>query len=315
MDKDNKVLEMLGAKADEQIKAADAKMKNRMENSRRGKSGTDKKPEETSKKNGDPNPNKKNAGKEKPKEDHPETDKPKEKMSSGKMPPKKTQEPEPVSEEKTPPSPAKKMDKYSDDFKEYAEAMRRQSNALSPSSEDTAISRNNRIKSIKGKELGEEVTKDHAENVLSNKELGGRRKTVIVRTRVVDTKGNEVEEFPEKKAKEEKKEAPEKAHAPADKATAPKLLLIREDTGEAYEIDRDLTIGREEDNDIVIPNPEGHYVSAHHAQIKIQGKDIYLKDLGSTNGTYINDRKVGSWRLKAGIKVEFGDIVFKVESV
>lgn len=149
--------------------------------------------------------------------------------------------------------------------------------------------------------LGEEITKEQAEKVMSEDAPApsrGHRRTVIVRTKVVGQEDAPPTEEKKPKKKEEK--------------LPPRLSLVREETGEIYTLDEDLTIGREDDNDIVIPNPEGHYVSAHHAEIRIQGKDIYLKDLDSTNGTYVNDRKVGSWRLKAGNRVEFADIKFKV---
>lgn len=200
-------------------------------------------------------------------------------------------------------------------FSKYADEMSRQSDALSAAAKNMSP----KMKKISGKDIGEEVTEEHAKKVLSNKELGGRRRTVIVRTKVVDKNGKAVaqEEPAEEKQNDAPKAAPkaENLHPPKETPQpAKKLILIRESTGEAYDLDRDLTIGRELDNDIVIPNPEGHYVSAHHAHIQIQGKDIFLKDLASTNGTYVNDRKVGSWRLKAGNKVEFADIVFRVES-
>ncbi|MBN1384899.1 MAG: FHA domain-containing protein [Elusimicrobia bacterium] len=56
-----------------------------------------------------------------------------------------------------------------------------------------------------------------------------------------------------------------------------------------------LTVGRKEDNDIVIDNPA---VSGHHAKIYQQGNSYVVEDLGSTNGTFINEKKV----LKAALK-------------
>jgi len=51
----------------------------------------------------------------------------------------------------------------------------------------------------------------------------------------------------------------------------------------------ELTVGRKEDNDIVIDNPA---VSGHHARIVKQGGEFILEDLNSTNGTFLKDRKV-----------------------
>ncbi|MFN7019078.1 MAG: FHA domain-containing protein [Fimbriimonadales bacterium] len=48
-------------------------------------------------------------------------------------------------------------------------------------------------------------------------------------------------------------------------------------------------IGRRAGNDIVIPDA---YVSGQHATIEIVGTDVRITDLGSTNGTFINDTKI-----------------------
>ncbi len=54
-------------------------------------------------------------------------------------------------------------------------------------------------------------------------------------------------------------------------------------------------IGRASDNDIVIRDPN---VSRHHAQIENQGSRYLLKDLSSTNGTFINGAAVDEHVLK-----------------
>lgn len=50
-----------------------------------------------------------------------------------------------------------------------------------------------------------------------------------------------------------------------------------------------LTIGRKADNDICIND---RAVSAHHAKIVTFSKPTYIKDLRSTNGTYVNGKKI-----------------------
>lgn len=64
-----------------------------------------------------------------------------------------------------------------------------------------------------------------------------------------------------------------------------KVLNIRELT------DGDLSVGRTDENDIVIDNPT---VSNHHAMIHISKNAIFIKDMGSTNGTYIASDKLVS---------------------
>jgi len=57
----------------------------------------------------------------------------------------------------------------------------------------------------------------------------------------------------------------------------------------------DLTIGRKADNQLVI---EDSAVSGHHARlVKIQSV-FFLEDLGSTNGTYVNEERVDRRQLK-----------------
>lgn len=167
--------------------------------------------------------------------------------------------------------------------------------------------------------VGEEITRERAEQIISkgktNKELGGRRATIIVRRTVVDTSGNLVKGADPDIYRGGTEDETYEQEPPMEKPVrkAPALLLIREDTGEAFPLDEDLTIGREEDNDICIPEPEGHYVSGHHAEIQIKGKDIYLKDIGSTNGTFVNGSRISSKRVRAGQTIKFADIVFSVE--
>ena len=50
-----------------------------------------------------------------------------------------------------------------------------------------------------------------------------------------------------------------------------------------------ITIGRKPDNDIVIDNMA---VSSHHARVMMQGTAFVVEDLKSTNGTFINDKKI-----------------------
>ena len=58
-----------------------------------------------------------------------------------------------------------------------------------------------------------------------------------------------------------------------------------------------LTIGRDEDNDIVLPDPKA---SRHHAQITLEGGKALLTDLNSTNGTFL-----GTTRLLPGVSEQW----------
>src|SRR5262245_23894715 len=50
-----------------------------------------------------------------------------------------------------------------------------------------------------------------------------------------------------------------------------------------------LTVGRKPDNDIVIDNPA---ISSRHCKISLQGGAYFIEDLESTNGTYVNEKRI-----------------------
>lgn len=57
-------------------------------------------------------------------------------------------------------------------------------------------------------------------------------------------------------------------------------------------------------------------ISRRHAEVERAGDALLLRDLGSTNGTFVNGVKVaGDVNLKTGDLVQFGDIAFRVEGV
>ena len=68
-----------------------------------------------------------------------------------------------------------------------------------------------------------------------------------------------------------------------------------------------MSIGRSPDNEIAIQDPE---VSRRHAQIRFSGGLYQLEDAGSTNGSFVNGRRVqGSVILQHGDTVQFGESI------
>jgi len=63
------------------------------------------------------------------------------------------------------------------------------------------------------------------------------------------------------------------------------------------------TLGRRPYNDVVIDNLA---VSGEHAVLQMSGNEIYLEDLNSTNGTYVNGKAVRKQLLQSGDFVEIG---------
>ncbi len=84
-----------------------------------------------------------------------------------------------------------------------------------------------------------------------------------------------------------------------------KLILKFKDTVVAeYELTQEeTTIGRKEDNTIHVDNLA---VSSRHARVLKIGQKIILEDLGSTNGTQVNDKDVSKYVLNHGDVITVG---------
>lgn len=70
-----------------------------------------------------------------------------------------------------------------------------------------------------------------------------------------------------------------------------------------YEVGLSLTIGRLPDNTVIIDNPA---VSGHHACVFRDGENVIVEDLHSTNGTFVNEKRVTRHRLQHGDAVLVG---------
>src|SRR4051812_15793997 len=83
-------------------------------------------------------------------------------------------------------------------------------------------------------------------------------------------------------------------------------------TGRTHELKADTTtIGRVEDNTFQIAEPS---VSSHHCEIVLKGTEVVVKDLGSTNGSFINGEKVTESVLKPGQLLRLGQIEMRLET-
>ena len=75
-----------------------------------------------------------------------------------------------------------------------------------------------------------------------------------------------------------------------------------------------LTIGRTPDNQLVLDNPK---TSSHHAEIRPAGQGYSIVDLGSTNGTFINEQPLERnvpRMLNPGDTIRIGDLTFTYET-
>lgn len=87
------------------------------------------------------------------------------------------------------------------------------------------------------------------------------------------------------------------------------MLVDKKESLRRFDIDKPtVTIGRAPGNHFIV---EHATVSRHHAVIKIEGEDLRLHDLGSANGTFVNDKRVReSVALQDGDTVRLGEAEF-----
>jgi pSer/pThr/pTyr-binding forkhead associated (FHA) protein len=92
-----------------------------------------------------------------------------------------------------------------------------------------------------------------------------------------------------------------------------KLVILTQGlNGRAHELNVDrTTIGRVEDNLFQIAEPS---VSSHHCEVLLRGSDVVIKDLNSTNGTFINGEQITESVLKPGQTLRLGQIELKLEN-
>jgi pSer/pThr/pTyr-binding forkhead associated (FHA) protein len=90
------------------------------------------------------------------------------------------------------------------------------------------------------------------------------------------------------------------------------VILSAGMTGRSHELKVDrTTIGRVEDNTFQVSEPS---VSSHHCEVMLRGTDVVVRDLNSTNGTYIGGEKVTEAVLKPGQTLRLGQIEMRLET-
>ncbi|HEY1429872.1 MAG TPA: FhaA domain-containing protein [Candidatus Tumulicola sp.] len=77
-----------------------------------------------------------------------------------------------------------------------------------------------------------------------------------------------------------------------------------------YAFERTARIGRGDDNDVVLADPS---VSRAHAEIETDAAGPLVRDLGSTNGTAVNGKRVRAERLHDGDELSFGNTRMRFE--
>jgi len=81
--------------------------------------------------------------------------------------------------------------------------------------------------------------------------------------------------------------------------------------GTTFDVGEGATLGRADHSDIRIDDP---FASSAHARVFARGHFMYIEDMGSTNGTYHNGRRLRSAeRLKVGDTIRIGDTEYRYQ--
>ena len=93
----------------------------------------------------------------------------------------------------------------------------------------------------------------------------------------------------------------------------PRLVVLSEGlTGRSHELKAEkTTVGRVEENAFQIPDSS---VSSRHCEILLQGNDVVIRDLNSTNGTFINGQQITEATLKPSQILRLGQVEVRLES-
>jgi predicted component of type VI protein secretion system len=70
------------------------------------------------------------------------------------------------------------------------------------------------------------------------------------------------------------------------------------------------TVGRNPTNDVVVHEAS---VSAFHAEISVDERGVIVRDLQSTNGTFIDDEPITEQEIRSGQVVQFGTVALRLE--
>jgi pSer/pThr/pTyr-binding forkhead associated (FHA) protein len=107
--------------------------------------------------------------------------------------------------------------------------------------------------------------------------------------------------------------SPGRRPTPGRRKGTPRLVVLepKERKGRTYDLRDEQTVGRAAGCQITLDDT---YVSQLHARVFSKDGAWYVEDLGSTNGTYLNSKRVsGALAVKRGDRVKIGATVLEAE--
>ena len=96
--------------------------------------------------------------------------------------------------------------------------------------------------------------------------------------------------------------SPSLSQAPSDLTL---LVLTGVASGQSVPVDRKICVGKASDNDLVLPDDT---VSRYHCEVERRAEGVFVKDLGSTNGTRIAGSKISEALAPPGAILRFGEV-------
>ena len=89
------------------------------------------------------------------------------------------------------------------------------------------------------------------------------------------------------------------------------IAAMGHEPGTTFDVGAGATLGRSDGADILVNDP---FASSAHARVYPRGEFMYIEDVGSTNGTYLNGRQVrNAERLKPADVVRIGDSEYRYQ--
>jgi pSer/pThr/pTyr-binding forkhead associated (FHA) protein len=108
---------------------------------------------------------------------------------------------------------------------------------------------------------------------------------------------------------------PPRTRQPKTRTGPPTKLTVvepKEQAGRAYPLGDELTVGRAAGCQVALEGDS--YVSQLHARVFTRDGQLYVEDLGSTNGTYLNRKKVSAPMLvRRGDRLQIGKTVLEAQ--
>jgi hypothetical protein len=98
--------------------------------------------------------------------------------------------------------------------------------------------------------------------------------------------------------------------APPERPAGPPSITVLDDTGTVIQLTGQVVVGRGEAADVVLDDP---YASDRHARFGVSGGRPWVEDLGSTNGTEVNEMPVTARvELDPGDRIKVGQTMMEL---